>query len=149
MTVSINECVLAEARRWIGTPYVHQASTRGAGCDCLGLARGVWRAVIGHEPEQMPAYSRDWGEVGRDEHVLGFARRHLCEIASGSTLPGDLIVFRWRAGNIAKHMGFLAEEGRFIHAWERVGVVEAALSPSWRKRIAAFFRFPDEARKPL
>ena len=36
--------VVAEARMWIGTPYVHQASALGAGCDCLGLVRGVWRA---------------------------------------------------------------------------------------------------------
>lgn len=149
MTVSMNVRVLAEARLWIGTPYLHQASTRGAGCDCLGLARGVWRVVIGDEPQHMPAYSRDWGEVGREEHVLGFASRHLREVAPAMALPGDLIVFRWRAGNIAKHMGFLAGDDRFIHAWERVGVVEAALTPSWRKRIAGYFRFPDEARKPF
>ena len=31
------------ARGWIGTPYLHQASCRGIGCDCLGLVRGVWR----------------------------------------------------------------------------------------------------------
>ncbi|MDG1118150.1 MAG: peptidase, partial [Flavimaricola sp.] len=29
--------VVATARGWIGTPYLHQASCRGAGCDCLGL----------------------------------------------------------------------------------------------------------------
>ena len=29
--------------RWIGTPYRHQASLKGVGCDCLGLVRGVWR----------------------------------------------------------------------------------------------------------
>jgi hypothetical protein len=28
------------ARGWIGTPYLHQASRRGAGADCLGLVRG-------------------------------------------------------------------------------------------------------------
>ena len=39
--------VVAEARRWIGTPSVDQQTVRGAGCDCLGLVRGVWRAVVG------------------------------------------------------------------------------------------------------
>ena len=29
--------ILAEARDWIGTPYVHQASAKGAGCDCTDL----------------------------------------------------------------------------------------------------------------
>jgi NlpC/P60 family putative phage cell wall peptidase len=43
--------IVAETRSWIGTPYRHQASLKGVGCDCLGLVRGVWRAVIGVEPE--------------------------------------------------------------------------------------------------
>ena len=44
------------ARGWIGTPYRHQASLKGVGCDCLGLVRGVWREVMGEEPEAPPAY---------------------------------------------------------------------------------------------
>ncbi len=46
--------IVASARGWIGTPYVHQASTKGAGCDCLGLLRGVWREINGAEPESVP-----------------------------------------------------------------------------------------------
>ena len=46
--------ILTEARSWIGTPYQHQASAKGAGCDCLGLVRGVWRALWGDEPEIAP-----------------------------------------------------------------------------------------------
>jgi NlpC/P60 family putative phage cell wall peptidase len=45
------ERVLALAGGWIGTPYRHQASLKGVGCDCLGLIRGIWRGVYGHEPE--------------------------------------------------------------------------------------------------
>ena len=33
--------VIAAARGWLGTPYHDQASVKSAGCDCLGLARGV------------------------------------------------------------------------------------------------------------
>jgi cell wall-associated NlpC family hydrolase len=44
--------VVAAAHRWLGTPYHDQASVRGVGCDCLGLARGAWREVVG--PESMP-----------------------------------------------------------------------------------------------
>ena len=44
--------IVEEARAWIGTPYRHQASLKGVGCDCLGLIRGVWRAVMGEEPER-------------------------------------------------------------------------------------------------
>ncbi|MFZ2468534.1 MAG: peptidase, partial [Parvibaculum sedimenti] len=43
--------VVAAARAWIGTPYRHQASCKGAGADCLGLVRGLWREFHGAEPE--------------------------------------------------------------------------------------------------
>ena len=59
--------VVAVARSWLGTPYHDQASLRGVGCDCLGLARGVWREVVGPEPFPIPPYSRDWGETGPRE----------------------------------------------------------------------------------
>lgn len=45
MTLS-RQIIVAETRDWIGTPYRHQASLKGVGCDCLGLVRGVWRAVV-------------------------------------------------------------------------------------------------------
>jgi len=61
------ERVIVAARAWLGTPYHDQASLKGVGCDCLGLARGVWREVVGPEPFPIPAYSRDWGETGPRE----------------------------------------------------------------------------------
>ena len=39
--------VIDIVRSWLGTHYQDQASLRGVGCDCLGLARGVWREVVG------------------------------------------------------------------------------------------------------
>ncbi len=55
--------IVAEAWSWIGTPYRHQASLKGVGCDCLGLIRGVWRALYGPEPEALIAYTPDWAEA--------------------------------------------------------------------------------------
>ncbi|MCK4713545.1 MAG: peptidase, partial [Marinosulfonomonas sp.] len=56
------ERVAELARGWIGTPYRHQASVKGAGADCLGLLRGIWCEVYGAEPEAVPAYTPDWSE---------------------------------------------------------------------------------------
>ena len=134
--------VVAVASRWIGTPYCHQASVCGAGADCLGLVRGVWREVVGAEPELPPAYSRDWGQVSGDETLIAGARRHLVASIRKVPMPGDVIVFRWRNGAAARHLGICTGQDRFIHAWEAAGVVESALVPSWRKRIAALFVYP-------
>ena len=46
------EAIVSEARRWIGTPYRHQASLIGVGADCLGLVRGVWRNLYGYDAEK-------------------------------------------------------------------------------------------------
>ena len=86
--MSLAERVVAEARGWIGTPYRHQAAVRGAGCDCLGLVRGVWRALYGAEPEAVPAYTPDWAEPAREEVLWAAALRHLVPVAGGAVAPG-------------------------------------------------------------
>ena len=118
--------VVVAARGWIGTPYVHQAARKGAGCDCLGLLRGVWLEVVGQEPEAIPAYSKSLTDEA----------------------PGDVLLFRMRSGAVAKHFGIATKVGpqaRFIHAYSGHGVTESPLSQPWRRRIVARFEFPAEA----
>jgi len=139
--------VIAAARSWRGTPYHDQASLRGVGCDCLGFARGVWREVVGAEPFPIPPYSRDLGETGPIEVLAEGARRMMLEIAPGDAIPGTLVLFciggRGSPGRtIAKHVGILTGPDSFIHACERLGVVEQDLTPVWRRRIAFAFLFP-------
>lgn len=142
--------IVAEARCWIGTPYLHQASVCGAGADCLGLLRGVWRAVIGAEPEVAPAYTPDWAEPGRVEELWHASLRHLLPKLLGDESNGDVLLFRMRDGAIAKHLGIAArfgaaQGGSFIHAYTGHGVVESPLSDPWRRRIVARFAFPKGA----
>jgi NlpC/P60 family putative phage cell wall peptidase len=140
--------ILAEARDWIGTPYQHQASAKGAGCDCLGLVRGVWRAIYGSEPELAPPYTPDWAERRGAETLLGAARRHLLETPLGSARPGDVLLFRMDAASPAKHAAILDEEDRIIHAYWGRAVVCSRFAPWWRARCAAAFSFPDVAPWP-
>jgi len=136
--------IVACARSWIGTPYRHQAATRGAGADCLGLVRGVWREVYGGEPEAVPAYSMDWSEPQGEERLWSAAARHLVA-KPGAPDIGDVILFRMRSGSVAKHLGILVQVGsqaRFVHAYARHGVVESPLSTPWAKRLVAAFEFP-------
>ena len=136
------EQIVALARAWIGTPYHHQASVRGAGCDCLGLIRGVWRELYGSEPEQPPTYSPDWGEIGDTEHLLEAARRHLAERDLSAAAPGDVIVFRLRPGMIAKHSAILVSASRMVHAQTNMAVCEVTYNSWWRRHTIAAFSFP-------
>lgn len=145
----IGDLVVDEARRWIGTPYLHQASTLGAGADCLGLLRGVWRGVIGPEPEAVPAYSFDWSEPQGEERLWGAALRHLRRCTEEQEAAGDVLLFRMRDGAVAKHVGIAGSTGSaptFIHSYTGHGVVESALTPPWRRRIVARFAFPERTK---
>ena len=85
--MSTRSAVISTARRWLGTPYHHQASICGVGTDCLGLIRGIYRELYDREPEATPAYSRDWAEASSTEPLIDAARRHLCEIAPDTAEP--------------------------------------------------------------
>ena len=152
----------AAARRWLGTPYRHQASARGVGADCLGLVRGVWREVVGEEPEALPPYAPDWAEVGGEETLWRAARRWLTEISPERMRVGDVVLFRMAAGCPAKHCAILSVgpgrspsaagrplrpaegEWRMIHAYWARSVVESWMGTWWRRRLVAAFRFPGE-----
>ena len=136
------DAVIAVARLWLGTPYHDQASLRGVGCDCLGLARGVWRDLVGVELQAIPPYSRDWGETGVREVLAEGARGMMIEVLLTQIGPGALVLFRMAPRAIAKHVGILTAPDRFIHAYDRLGVIEEALTTTWSRRIAFAFRFP-------
>lgn len=137
----MTDVVVAAARAFLGTPYRHQASLAGAGCDCLGLLRGVWRALFGAEPMAVPPYRADL----RDPLNAGALRRAAEALLLAETGPlaaGQVLLFRLGGMAEAKHCGILVSEQRFIHAQERLGVVEADLTEAWARRVSARFRFP-------
>ncbi len=146
MSGAIGERAAVLARGWIGTPYRHQASLCGAGADCLGLLRGVWRAIYGAEPEVVPAYTADWAEPAGDEVLFAAAERLLRRKRLAAAAVGDVLLFRMRAGGIAKHLGIAGRVGAqptFIHAYSGHSVVESPLSEPWKRRVAARFEFPE------
>ncbi|MFT4252944.1 MAG: NlpC/P60 family protein [Caulobacter sp.] len=146
--MSARRRALDEARGWIGTPYQHQASLKGAGCDCLGLVRGVWRALGGAEIAPPP-YRPDWAELGQGEPLLEGLARVLTPLAPTAARPGDVLVFRMARGAPAKHCAILStpwggEGARMIHAYWGRACVETWLGAWWRQRLAAAFSFPEQ-----
>lgn len=138
--------VVAIAQTWIGTPYLHQASVKGVGCDCLGLLRGVWREAFGQEPEAVPPYTPDWSEPQGQELLLAAALRHLHRVDVAKITPGDVLLFRMRQGAVAKHLGIVSVAGatpQFIHAYSGHGVVQSPLSGPWLRRVAGRFAFQE------
>ena len=137
--------VLREARRWLGTPWHHQASRCGAGTDCLGLVRGIWRALYGREPYGLPDYPRTV-PAGSSEVILELAGRYMVPMPQPrrqiAARPGQLLVFRMHRDFPARHLAILSEPQRMIHALSNRAVTETAFSLWWQKRCVAVYAFP-------
>lgn len=137
----MQQAIITAARGWLGTPYQHQASVKHVGADCLGLIRGVWREIYGQEPCIMPNYTPDWAEAQGVETLMLAAQSLLTPIALEDIEPSDLLLFRWKEDNPAKHCGILTAPNSFIHAHDGAFVTEVAFASWWQRRIAYAFRF--------
>ncbi|WP_296417370.1 NlpC/P60 family protein [Pseudooctadecabacter sp.] len=137
--------IVEEARSWIGTPYVHQAARKGAGCDCLGLLRGVWSSLTSAPLITVPPYTADWSEPQGDERLWRGIAERLTRKDRDAAAAGDVLLFRMQSGAVAKHVGLQAQIGpspTFIHAYQGHGVVENALTAPWQRRVVARFAVP-------
>ncbi len=85
------------------TPYHHRASVRGEGTDCLGLVRGVWRAVDGRGARAPSAYAAELGGGVTHGDAHAAAGRHLVPVQTQPLQPADVLLFRFRAHLPAKH----------------------------------------------
>ena len=126
--------------RWIGTPYRHQASLKGVGCDCLGLVRGVWRAVYRRRAGTRAALCAGLGGGARQESLAAAAARHLVAIERDEIEPGDVLLFRWRA-HLPPSTRPLSPRPQVVHAHDGAAVTEVVLAPWWRRRLALRFAF--------
>lgn len=139
--------IVALAREWIGTPYIHQASLKGVGCDCLGLLRGVWRECNGlsDDPQNILPYSADWAEArGKETLYLGLLP-YLTEIPMATAGTGAVLLFRMNGAGPAKHCGILAvTDGckTLIHARMNKRVSEEPFGAYWQSRLAFTFVVP-------
>ena len=133
--------LVQEARTWIGTPFVHQGRTKGAGCDCLGLVVGVL-STFGLEPN-IPVYG-DISQI-RDKSLFYNGLIDHLKVSHEVLDLGQILGFSLRRNFPLAHIGILSQLApipRFIHAYSTYGVVESALTDAWQRRIVARFEFP-------
>lgn len=141
--------IVAEARAWLDTRWRHQAGTKGVGCDCVGLLRGV-----GINTGIVPA---DWQSIPGVSQFLGYGRTpfkgtlergcemFLTRITEQEAGPGDVVVMKF--GGEGHHMAILADYYlgglSLIHAYASARkVTESRLDDQLRARISGWYRFP-------
>jgi cell wall-associated NlpC family hydrolase len=127
--------IVAEARTWTNTPFVHQGRVRGVAVDCLGVIAMVGRAL------GLTDYDRtDYGRIPNPRRMRAELKAHLDEIAIAEARPGDILHMAW--GREAMHLGIVTELG-ILHAYSAIpAVVEHPLDDEWRGRIRFAYRYP-------
>lgn len=131
--------VIAEAKSWLGTPFIHQASLKGIGTDCKGLIEGVADILRLPDVDRFKADLRfkNYGRQPLAEWIITACTEYLDEIAIEHALLGDILVFAFYK-KIPMHFAFVsANDPRYmLHAYEPVGrVVENRIDEKWARRI--------------
>jgi hypothetical protein len=132
-----SDAVIAEARRWLGTPWRHQGRTR-AGVDCAGLVVMVAR-TLGLADYDAAGYSRRASGFDFVRHFQAAME----SVRVAEAMPGDVLVFA--DGAYPCHCGFLSlwqDHPHLIHAHvSRRQVVEEPYIGEWPGSVRFAFRF--------
>lgn len=108
------QLVVAEARRWIGTPFHHEARVLGAGVDCIQLLAAVYATVgVVQLAPDAPHYQPDWFLHRSDELLVSALREYAAPLESTAG-AGDVVTFSF--GRQVSHAGIVIAPGIMIHA---------------------------------
>ncbi|HTX50268.1 MAG TPA: hypothetical protein VME40_12865 [Caulobacteraceae bacterium] len=132
---ALRGAVVAEARRWIGTPYHHRANILGAGVDCARLLIEVYAAAGVIDWFDPGDYPPDWHLHRSEERYVAVIERFAAEFdpAATSIRPADVLV--WRYGRTFSHGGVVTGEPGaspatgwpwIVHAFAAARIVEEA-----------------------
>ncbi|MFY0598152.1 MAG: C40 family peptidase [Cyclobacteriaceae bacterium] len=119
--------VIAEARTYIGTPYVWGGNTK-KGVDCSGLIHNCYKKIN----VNLPRTAEEQSKIGSSK-------------SWGSIRPGDIVYFKFKQKRDKwYHSGMITsvdgDEIKFIHASSSRGVVESNLNSDYYKKNVKKFR---------
>lgn len=111
--------LMAEADRWLGTPYRYGDATRGKGADCSGFITQVFSDALAIKLPRNSARQREW----------------CADIKGGraQAQPGDLIFFAPGKKGVT-HVGLYIGDGKMIHSSSSKGVVITSLDEAYYAR---------------
>ena len=138
--------VVQEARKWLGTPFHHQARLRGVGVDCAGLVIGVARD-LSLVPADFDVEAYPPSPDGKT--LLRLVQMHMTVLAIDQAMsPGDVVVVRFGAD--PQHLGIVGDYRHgglsIIHAASDAGrVIETRLMFHSAMHFVAAARLPGVA----
>jgi hypothetical protein len=141
--------VVACARSYVGTKFVHQGRRLGQALDCVGLILCVGEDLAFEDKNGVPLLRTDYpdypaqpkGRFVHDECVKRLVRKSILDLK-----PGDVITLRLPTDPC--HTAIIGEipgQGlSMIHCYDggRRKCIEHRLDEHWQRRIVGAFEFP-------
>ena len=137
--------IVYEARKWIGTKFLHHGRLRKnlhfeGGCDCLGLVIGVLHEIgVQIDFEDDKSYSR----IIRNSILIDGCKKHLIEKQLMALNTGNIVIFKFRIKLPPQHLGIIGKINNrltLIHSHSKIGkVVEHLLDDTWMNFLCAAF----------
>ena len=115
--------VVAEARTWLGTPWVHQAAIKGQAVDCAMFLISVFLRAGVISPFDPRPYPRSWFVHQHEERFLNSIVNHFkCqEVQPADARPGDILMYR--IGHCYAHGAILIAPALVMHSFAKNGQV--------------------------
>lgn len=124
--------VVAEARRWLGTPYHHRASVLGVGVDCALLLREAFAGAGLIETFDPGNYTHDWHMHRGEEKYLATVEEYATILsplgdpsindAEVEYDPGTILL--WKVGRTFSHSAMVTQWPFIIHSYLPANMVE-------------------------
>lgn len=126
--------LVAEARRWLGTPYHHRAAVLGVGVDCALLLLEAFAGAGLIERFEPGVYSCDWHLHRGEERYMATVETYAQCISGLDETPiqkrgpgyriddGDIIL--WRVGRTLSHSAIVTSWPFIIHSYLPSMIVE-------------------------
>jgi NlpC/P60 family putative phage cell wall peptidase len=138
--------IVAEARSWINTRWMHQASVKGIGTDCIGLIGGVGVRLRIPEALQWAADQRcrNYGRNPDPQVLLAACDAYLDAIAVAAVDLGDVLLLRHEPDVQPRHFAIVSavDPLYIVHAYAQARkVCENRVDDKWRARIVSAYRF--------
>jgi cell wall-associated NlpC family hydrolase len=129
--MSIRDEIIAEARTYLNTPFVHQGRVKGVGIDCAGMMR-LPAIFVGIEIEDVPAYSRSSHSV-----LKPLIEKYCVKVIDPK--PTDIYLFYY-IHNQPQHMAWVTDKGMLHACVKSKKVIEHVFDSRWKKRLEGCYR---------
>lgn len=130
----LRHTIIANARTWLGTPWLHNQRVKGVGVDCVNFLYAI-AVESGIELEPIP---ESYARLPLRGEIEQYLDRNF--IRTNSTIePCDVLVFNWSGYNC--HVGIATSNKTIIHAHQRINkVVEHGLDGIWIRCLKGVYR---------